>query len=59
MDYETALKMLDEYITPTKGLYDLGHYMDYSFGAFVIILDDEFTVEELEAIVVYMKHNCK
>ena len=57
MDKEKATKILADYIQPGGGLYCLGHYLSWGVGARSITLDCEFSLEELEAIVWWMKQD--
>ena len=61
-DARTTMKarnILKKYIQPDGGLYDLEHYMMYQPGDKSITLDDEFDVEELEAIVWWIRNTGK
>ena len=55
MTLEQATEILKEAIEEDGGLHSLGHYMAYWSGKDTIVLDDRFSLEELEAIVVWMK----
>ncbi len=37
------------------GLFDGGHYLAWSVGDAVVVLDDSFTADELEAIAWWMR----
>jgi hypothetical protein len=58
MDEVEARKVLKVAITPDDNLYCLGHYMAWAAGPgqYTICLDDDFTADELEAIVWWMRH---
>lgn len=55
MTLEEAKEILKDEIQPDLGLYCLGHYMAWTPGDKSITLDCSFDVEELEAIVTYIK----
>lgn len=57
MDLKEATSLLTKWgwIKPNGDLYCLGHYIAYSLGEGTVCLDDDFEIEELEALVVYMK----
>ena len=55
-----ARKILNEFVQKDGGLYNLSRYTSWEKGSEKITLDDEYTVEELEAIVLWIKyHNLK
>ena len=51
--YRDALK---DYIEEDGSLFCLGHYLSWDAGSKTITLDCKFDVEELEAIVWWMKN---
>lgn len=55
MTFEAAKAVLGTDVQPDGGLYNLGHYLSWSVGDDSIVLDCRFTMEELEAILVYVK----
>ena len=56
MDIQQAKKILRVYIEPDGGLYNGGYpRLSWNVGE-KIYLDADYTIEELEAIVVYTKH---
>ena len=57
MDKITARRILGTAIQDNDDLSCLGHYMSWSKGDKTITLDSEFTIEELEAIVWWVKNN--
>ncbi len=57
MEIEEAKKILGDTIQDDGDLYCLGHYISWEKGDKTICLDCRFDVEELEAIIVYIKHN--
>ena len=57
MNKEKAQEILKEYIQPDGGLSCLGHYLSYSPGDDSITLDCSFGIEELEAIVWWMRNS--
>ena len=56
MNEQEAEETLKDYIQADKGLYCLGHYLAWTPGDKYIVLDDSFELDELEAIVWYMKN---
>jgi hypothetical protein len=59
MNEQKAREILGDEITKEGGLYDLGHYMCWHPTDTRITLDCAFEVEELEAIVWWMKNHGK
>lgn len=59
MNLEEAKKILDDTVQPNGDLYCPGHYISWHIGDKDICLDCNFSVDELEAIVVYMRANNK
>lgn len=57
MDEQRAREILGGLIQPDGGLYDLGHYIAWTPGEEDVRLDDRFTIEELEAIVWWVRHS--
>lgn len=57
MDREIAEKELASSIRPNGDLYNLGHYTAWAVGDDTICLDDNFTADELEAIVWWMRNH--
>ena len=57
MDKITARRILSNAIQDNNDLFCLGHYMSWDKGDKSITLDDKFTIEELEAIIWWMKSN--
>jgi len=56
MNEEKARKILGKSISDDGGLFSPGHYMGWTPGDEEIVLDSRFTLEELEAIVWWMKN---
>ena len=56
MNKDKATHILRDYIQPDRGLYCLGHYLAWTPGDDEITLDCRFTVDELDAIVWWMKN---
>ena len=56
MTKEKAREILGDYIQEDGGLHSLGHYMAWTVGDKSICLDCHFDIEELEAIVWWMKN---
>lgn len=55
MTFEQAKEKLKDWILPKDGgLFSLGTYISWTPGEDAV-LDGRFTLEELEAIVIYMK----
>lgn len=59
MDEAAARKILDDWIQGDNGLYCPGRWVDWRVGANSIALDAEFDLEELEALVWWMKNKGK
>ena len=58
MDREKAEKILKDCIQPNYGLYNVGWYIDWFLKQpNKVCLDGNFTMEELEAIVWWMRNN--
>ena len=57
MNEEIARDVLHEFIQPDNGLFNLGHYLAWTPGDDEIVLDDGFTVDELEAIVWWIRNH--
>ncbi len=57
MDEETARKILGKRIKSDNGLFDGVQYLAWSVGHKEIVLDDRFTVDELEAIVWWVRNH--
>jgi len=55
MTFDEAKEILKGKIKPNGGLFCGGHYMSWTPGDKEITLDCRFDIEELEAIVTYMK----
>ena len=55
MDEEKAREILGSYITG-DGLYCLGRYLYWEKGSKEATLDAEFSIDELEAIVWWMRN---
>jgi len=55
MTFDEAKIALAGDIQEDGHLYNLGHYMYWRKGDTMITLDCEFSIDELEAIVVYVK----
>lgn len=56
MNEAKARKFLGWAIKPDDSLYDLGRYTAWRRGADNITLDDNFSVDEIEAIAWWMKN---
>ena len=56
MDEKRAREILKDFICEDGGLFDGGHYMAWKPGERSITLDCDFELEELEAIVWWMKN---
>jgi len=56
MNEEKAREILKDYITDDNGLHYSGHYISFEAGSKKITLDRDFEVNELEAIVWWMKN---
>lgn len=56
MDIGKAKEILKDDIKDDGGLYCLGRYLSWNPGENSVCLDCMFDVEELEAIVCYIKH---
>lgn len=56
MNEQKTREILKDAIQPDGSLYCLGHYMAWTPGSKTITLDDEFTLEELEAIEWWMRN---
>lgn len=56
MDEQRAREILGDTVQADGGLYCLGHYTAWSTDRPTITLDCEFEVEELEAIVWWMRN---
>lgn len=56
MTEEKARKILKDSIGDDNGLYSLGKYLYWQTGYDTATLDASFSVEELEAIVWWMKN---
>ncbi len=59
MTLEEAKKRLDWCLDERGNLFSLGHYVSYDVGERRVSLDDKFDVDELEAIVVWVKAHSK
>jgi len=59
MDINRAKEILKDSIKEDGGLYSLGAYLAYDFGDDVATLDGSFDLENLEAIVCYMRNSQK
>lgn len=57
MDYKRALEILGDTVQADGGLHNSSQYISWNNGDIDITLDSSFDVDELEAIVVYMKEN--
>ena len=57
MNEEKARKILGDWIQDDGGLYCLGIYLHYNPGDGCAVLDAEFSLEELQAIVWWMENN--
>ncbi len=57
MTLDEAKKILGDSIQPNGSIEELGQYMFYIPKASTICLDADFTADELEAIVVFMRAN--
>lgn len=55
MTLEEARAILGVAVQPDGSLDALGHYMEWKPGDKTIILDDDFTADELEAMAVHMR----
>ena len=55
MTLDKAQEILADFITPEGELYGLGAYLSWAKGRKYIVLDGEFDIEMLEALVVYTK----
>jgi hypothetical protein len=56
LDEEKARQVLAEAIDHDGGLYSLGWYISWSPGGDEICLDGSFSVEDLEAIIWWIKN---
>ena len=56
MNEKIARDILGNIITDKGDLYSLGHYVCWNLGDDTIKLDDEFTINELKAIVWWIDH---
>lgn len=56
MTDDEAMDVLKEWIKPDGGLFCLGQYVAYTPGESTVVLDAEFSIDELEAIVWWMKN---
>ncbi len=61
MTIDQAKIILNEFIQEDGDLFSGSKYISWSLGENEVTLDDSFTIEELEAIVVYIrdKQNAK
>jgi hypothetical protein len=57
MTIDEAKQILLDDIQADGGLYNLGHYLSWTPGDKTITLDDQFELDELEAIVVWVQAN--
>ena len=57
MTLDDARKILGETIKPDGSLYNISPYTSWRVDNDYIVLDADFTVEELEAIVVWVKEH--
>lgn len=55
MDEERARQILGSKID-AKGLFDSGQYVSWILGSEQVVLDAEFTADELEAIAWWMRN---
>jgi hypothetical protein len=56
MDEQQARAILDDAVQEDGSLYSLGHYMCWNTDERKVTLDCEFSAEELEAIVWFMRN---
>lgn len=56
MTLEQAKDILKDNIEADGGLDNLGWYLCWEPGSDVVTLDGEFTLQELEAISLYVRH---
>jgi len=59
MNEDKAKKILQNAITEEDGLFDIGGYIAWHQGDEELVLDGEFTLEELEAICWWIKNKGK
>lgn len=59
MTLEKVKEILKDSINSNDGLHNLRHYIDWDSRDNYITLDSTFTIEELEAIIIYMKAYAK
>ena len=57
MNRSKAREILGDMIHPDNSLYELGHYICWNVGDDSVCLDDDFSVDELEAIVWWIRNN--
>lgn len=56
MNLEKVKQILGDDVVKDAGLYSLGGYIGWTVGDKEIVLDGEFTADELEAILWCMRH---
>ena len=56
MDEKTARRILGDRIQPNNNLYDGVYYVAWNPSHTKVTLDDEFSADELEAIVWWMRN---
>ncbi len=56
MTEDDARRILQDFIQPDNSLYCLGHYLCWPNYKGTVTLDDDYTVEELDAIVWWVRN---
>jgi hypothetical protein len=59
MTLDEAKKILGDSLKQDGSVYELGQYMCYSPGDETVCLDADFSADDLEALVVYMRATAK